>query len=124
MTRAPRAVASWTAMVPTPPAAPCMSTVSPAVTASKSRTRSDVAPAIGSATASSQSSPEGLRATVVDSAYSAYEPVSAQRVDPGRLDADTHLAGAGLRDLDVGLVQHFRAAETVEDDRLHECSLR
>ena len=48
--------------------------------------------------------------------------LAVQSVHPGRLDADADLPGTGLRDLDVGLVQHFRAAETVEQDGFHDNS--
>jgi hypothetical protein len=44
------------------------------------------------------------------------------RVQPGGLDADADLAGAGLGDLDVGLLQDLGAAETVELDGFHDGS--
>ena len=50
--------------------------------------------------------------------------LAVQRVQPGSLHADPDLAGAGLRDLDVRLVQHVRTAETVENDCLHDDSSR
>jgi hypothetical protein len=46
--------------------------------------------------------------------------LAVQRVQPGRPDTDADLLGAGLRSLDVGLVQHFRASETVEQDGFHD----
>jgi hypothetical protein len=50
--------------------------------------------------------------------------LAVQRVQPGCLDADADLPGAGLRDLDVRLVQHFGASETVEQDGFHDDSSR
>lgn len=50
--------------------------------------------------------------------------LAVQRVQPGRPDADADLPGAGPRDLDVRLAQHFRATETVEQDGFHDDSSR
>src|SRR4051812_27047223 len=88
MTRAPRAVASWTARVPTAPDAPCISTVSPA---------------------------DGLQHPGAN--------LAVQRVQSGGLHPDPDLARTGLRDLDVRLVQHIRAAKLVENDCLHDDSI-
>ncbi len=62
ITVAPRAVASWTATVPTPPAAPWTSTVCPEPTPSRSRTRVAVSTAPAAPPASSQLHVGGLAA--------------------------------------------------------------
>ena len=43
---------------------------------------------------------------------------------PAALHADPDLAGAGLGDLDVRLVQDLGAAELVENDGFHDDSFR
>ncbi len=59
----PRARANCSSSVPTPPAAPCTSSVSPGRTPSRPSARSAVSAAVGIAAASSQLSPAGLWAS-------------------------------------------------------------
>src|SRR5674476_896642 len=63
ITRAPRALAIWTARAPTPPAPPCTSTASEAETTSRSSVCSAMSPASGRPPASSQLSASDLCAT-------------------------------------------------------------
>src|ERR1700722_14672065 len=78
MTVTPRAAASWTAKVPTPPAAPWMRSVSPALTRSCFSTAYAVPPAPASDPATSQAISWGLRTRLVGSAsaYSANDGVT------------------------------------------------
>ena len=71
ITVAPRRTASCVAIEPTPPAAPWISTVSPVVTPSSPIEREAASPTVGSAAATSQPTAAGLRARLVDRAYSA-----------------------------------------------------
>lgn len=64
-TVAPRALASWTAKWPTPPAAPWISTVPSAPTSIRSSICSAVSAASGTAAASAELSDGGLHATWV-----------------------------------------------------------
>ena len=77
VTSAPKAFAISTAKVPTPPDAPTTTTVCPGCTSALSRTAWRAVPAeIGTAAASSNESPAGLRASMPGStfAYSAKDP--------------------------------------------------
>ena len=71
ITRAPRKRANCTATLPTTPAPPWTSSISPRCTASASSTRVAVSPATASEAASSHESPLGFLATTEATASSA-----------------------------------------------------
>jgi hypothetical protein len=79
MTAAPRATASWMATVPTPPAAPWISTMSPGRTLSRSRTRVDVSTLPAAPPASSQLQTAGFGAQAASTTKSAF---AVRRVIP------------------------------------------
>ena len=85
ITRAPTSRASWTAIDPTPPAAPWIRTVWPVVRRPWSnRPCHAVSPEIGSAAATvwSMSAGRGARLRASTAVYSASEPLRAQSVRP------------------------------------------
>jgi hypothetical protein len=99
ITRAPRAVASWTAALPTLPEAPLTSSVLPLRTPSWSSARVAVSMAAGSAAARGKPSDDacrlvahGLRQFLVHQAL-AFLPVA--RVDAGRANRDPDLGLIG-----------------------------
>src|SRR4051812_17335444 len=75
MTRAPRATASWTAIAPTPPVAPSITSVSPSPTPPRtSNTRMLVSTATGRPAADSNDAEGGFLAQAVRIAFSAAAP--------------------------------------------------
>src|SRR5580693_8361832 len=78
MTRAPRATASWTVVLPIPPEAPLMNSVRPLATASWSRARVPVSSALGSPAASTNPSDGGMIARKVSKANSAAPAPSSE----------------------------------------------
>ena len=78
ITRAPRATASWTAVLPIPPEAPLTSSVRPDATPSWSSARVAVSSAIGSAAASTKPRDGGIGAQKVSRASSAAPAPSSE----------------------------------------------